>query len=948
MMRTFKSVILGALALVLVCQTGYAKSPAGQGTESIVKLSSGPITGTQESGLRVFKSIPYAAPPVGALRWKPPQEVASWSKVKTCRDFSRACMQPGDFNPDKYSEDCLYLNVWTPAKKPGKKLPVLVWIHGGGFTFGSASFPEYYGANLAQKGVVVVTLNYRVGPLGFLVHPSLANESPHRISGNYGLLDQIAALTWVQKNIAAFGGDKNNVTVFGQSAGSRSVSLLMISPLTAGLFHRAIAQSGGPIIGSEYLSPSFNGNMTIGAGMGLRLAEKLGCSSAGDVAGAMRAKSAKEIMQAADPKTDIFDDTALFFAPVFDGNVLPENPVTAYQSGRQHDVPVIVGSTLNEGNIYLVHEPDVSNEKYQTFVKSRFGVHAAQAFALFPAGTPETAARAIDKIITVAANAEPARFMASSMKKKKSKAYLYQFTRLPDTAMARKLGVHHGVDLAYVFGNMNAKDGYADADGKLSEKMMAYWVNFARTGNPNGPGLPRWPAYKSATDLSLEFGDDIRVQKHLYKKECDFVGSMPRYRKEEVRNNPAAGKVNPHAAHVRFHFQDEAMDFVFGSLLLGSAGNSGCEIGEAFYTASRIQDGDAESWQAEWIRTARLVEEEGRLSLARGHKVSARRQLQRASNYYRIALVSMPSTDSRFKETALKSRSLLKEAGRLLHPQLEYIEIPFEGTLLPGYFRKAAGDNKPRKTLIMIGGAETFAEDLFFYIAPQAHEYGYNFLTVDLPGQGLLPLEGKFFRPAMNVPIQVAVDYALSRPDVDPGRLAVYGISSGGGFAPQAASSDKRIRAVAVSNCVVDAYPGVKKMAVATATPDVTKSWSTFKLYTNQAVAWRFGLAPDNLPGLVEANRGFSFDPAQVTIPALNLVAAGEYGNPEIVRQTNLCMDQLPNPRKKLVITKAEQGASNHCIMENRSLMSRELFDWLDEVFNETGEVDLSDKCLKP
>lgn len=927
-----KNFILGVLALVLACQTGYAKSPAGQGAEGVVKLSSGPITGAHESGLRVFKGIPYAAPPVGNLRWRPPQDVASWTEVRTCKDFSRACSQPGGSDPDKFSEDCLYLNVWTQAKKRGEKLPVMVWIHGGGFTFGSASFPEYSGANLAKKGVVVVTLNYRLGPMGYLVHPALNKESPGQTSGNYGFLDQIAALTWVQKNITAFGGDKNNVTVFGQSAGSRSVSLLMISPLAAGLFRRAIAQSGGPIIGSEYLSPNFNGDVSIASKMGERLAERLHCDKTVDVAHAMRAKSAQEILRTADPKTDIFDDTALFFAPVFDGRVLPENPVTAYQGGRQHDVSMIVGSTLNEGNIYLVQTPEVSPEKYRLFLKSRFGDYSEDAFAMFPARNLRETAPALDKLLTVAANAEPARFVASSMKKKKSKAYLYQFTRLPDTAMARKLGVHHGVDLAYVFGNMNTKDGYADADGKLSEKMMAYWVNFARTGNPNRPGLPRWPAYKRTTDLSLEFGDDIRVQKHLYKKECDFVGSMPRYRKEAVRNNPSAGKVNPHAAHVRFHFQDEAMDFVFGSLLLGSAGNSGCEIGEAFYTASRIQDGDAESWQAEWIRTARLVEEEGRLSLARGHKISARRQLQRASNYYRIALVSMPSTDSRFKETALKSRSLLKEAGKLLHPQLEYIEIPFEGTLLPGYFRKAAGDNKPRKTLIMIGGAETFAEDLFFYIAPQAHEYGYNFLTVDLPGQGLLPLEGKYFRPAMNVPIKAAVDYALSRPDVDPGRLAVYGISSGGGFAPQAAASDKRIRAVAVSNCVVDAYPGVKKMAVATATPDATKSWSTFSLYTNQAVAWRFGLAPDNLPGLVEANRGFSFDPAQVAVPALNLVAAGEYGNPEIIRQTKLCMDQLPHRQKKLVITKNEQGAANHCLMENRSLMSRELFDWLDEV----------------
>jgi len=400
-----------------------------------------------------------------------------------------------------------------------------------------------------------------------------------------------------------------------------------------------------------------------------------------------------------------------------------------------------------------------------------------------------------------------------------------------------------------------------------------------------------------------------------------------------IKTDDAANRVDPHRAHVHFHFQDAEMDFIFGSLLLGATVNSGCEIGEAFYTAAGIQDGDAASWQAGWLKTAGRVEERGRQTLARGHQVSARSQLQRASYYYRMALVSMLPSDVRFRETALKSRALLMEAGKLMKPPLSYIEIPFEGMKLSGYFRKAAGDDTPRKTLIMIGGAETFAEDLYFYIAPQAYEHGYNFLTVDLPGQGLLPLEGKYFRPAMHIPIQAVVDYALSRPDVDARRLAVYGISSGGGFAPQAASFDKRIQAVAMSNCVVDAYPGVAQMAVAKATPDVTKTWSSFKLNTNRVIAWRFGLDLDNLPGLLEANRGFSFDPAKVDRPALNLVAAGEYGNPEIRRQTQLCMDRLQSRQKKLVITRDEDGASNHCLMENRSLMSAELFDWLDEVF---------------
>ena len=339
---------------------------------AVIQLDSGPISGKVEDGVRVFLGIPFAAPPVGALRWKPPQGVAAWTQVRNAAVFSPSCPQPKQQDDGKFSEDCLYLNVWTYAKKHDERLPVMVWIHGGAFNFGSASQPEYNGRNLAKKGVVVVTINYRLGPLGFLVHPLLSKEYAHGASGNYGLLDQIAALKWVQKNIAAFGGNPDRVTIFGQSAGSRSVSLLMISPLSAGLFHRAIAESGGPIIGSEYLSPAFNGNMANVSKMGQKLTARLGCDKAEDVLAAMRARSAQEWVAAADCKTDLFDDEALFYAPVFDGWVLPKNPLAAYSGGQQHDVPIIVGSTLNEGTLYLADETDLSVEKYKSFLKSRF------------------------------------------------------------------------------------------------------------------------------------------------------------------------------------------------------------------------------------------------------------------------------------------------------------------------------------------------------------------------------------------------------------------------------------------------------------------------------------------------------------------------------------------------------------------------------------------------
>jgi para-nitrobenzyl esterase len=518
-------------AIILLLITLPIGASAADKKTDVVQLNSGPIGGKIEDGVRTFLGIPYATPPVGALRWRPPQEVASWTQVRNSTDFSSSCPQPKQQDNNKFSEDCLYLNVWTTATKPNKHLPVMFWIHGGGFNFGSASLPEYHGANLAKKGVVVVTINYRLGPLGFLVHPLLSEESAHKTSGNYALLDQVAALRWVQRNIAAFGGNPGRVTIFGQSAGSRSVSLLMISPLSSGLFHRAIAASGGPIIGSEYLNPVFNGDIANVSKMGQKLASKLGCDNVEDVLAAMRSRSALEVIAAADCQTGLFDE-GLLFAPVFDGWVLPKNPLTAYSSGKQHDVPIIVGSTLNEGNIYLAEEKDLTIDKYKFFLKTRFADHSENAFEIFPVYRADDVAQTLDHFVTVAVNAQPARLVAQSMERKKSRAYLYHFTRLPDTALARKLKVHHGVDLAYFFGNMNKSDGYNDTDLELSNKVMDYLVNFAKTGNPNGRGLAHWPTYKSKTDLNLEFSDTIHTNKHLYKKQCDFISRMSIYRSQ--------------------------------------------------------------------------------------------------------------------------------------------------------------------------------------------------------------------------------------------------------------------------------------------------------------------------------------------------------------------------------------------------------------------------------
>lgn len=386
-----------------------------------------------------------------------------------------------------------------------------------------------------------------------------------------------------------------------------------------------------------------------------------------------------------------------------------------------------------------------------------------------------------------------------------------------------------------------------------------------------------------------------------------------------------------HRQFVRLHFDDDEMDFAF-QWVLGSISMGGCELGEAFTAAGKITSGDAESWQREWAAMGTLVEARGRASLEAGHEVSAREQLMRASNYYRASLISMDPDSPSFEANALKARELLEQAGRLLDPPLEYIELAFEDTMLPGYYRRAGGSG-PKKTLIMIGGGETFAEDLVFYIARAAHERGYNFLTVDLPGQGLMPLAGKPFRAEMEGPLRVVVDFALSRPEVDPERLAMYGISGGGYFVPRAAVTDKRIKAIAMNSAVVDDQALFASMPVATATPDVVATWSSFKRGTVEAIAWRWDVPRDDIPGLVAAQEGYQFDPTQVTCPALVLVGEGEYQDPEVQRQQQVAIDNLPNPDKRFIITPGEEGASSHCIGENRSVMSQVVFDFFDEIF---------------
>jgi para-nitrobenzyl esterase len=515
--------LLAAALLIPGRVMGEAKGP-------VIRVEGGSIRGRAENGVRLFAGIPYAAPPVGASRWKPPGPVAPWSSVRDATAMGPACVQPSSFiDAGALSENCLTLNVWTAAKS-GQRLPVMVWIHGGAFNYGSSSQPDYNGTNLAKRGVVVVTINYRLGALGYLVHPRLSRESALRTSGNYGLLDQIAALKWVQRNIALFGGDASHVTIAGQSAGSKSVTLLLISRLAAGLFHRAIAHSGGPIIGSELLTPSFDGDFSKASKMGHDLGVKLGCDKTADVLACLRARSAQEVIKSAAPKGCVLDDDGPYFAPVFDGKVLPRDPVAAYTGGQQPDVPLILGFMRNEGYFFFKDEKNLSLARYRAFLKSRFGADADRAFALFPARTERDLPAALDQLLTATVVVQPMKFVGQSMDKKRSAAYLFEFCRRPDTAMARKLRVHHGVELAYLFGWVPASAGYDDTDRKLSSKMMSYFVNFIKSGDPNGPELVAWPAYRRTTDLHLELDAVVRTGRNRFAGACDLMSRRPPYR----------------------------------------------------------------------------------------------------------------------------------------------------------------------------------------------------------------------------------------------------------------------------------------------------------------------------------------------------------------------------------------------------------------------------------
>jgi len=488
-----------------------------------IKVDGGLISGTTADGVRSFKGIPFAAPPVGELRWKAPQPVIAWNGVRECNDFGPQCPQAlypaGSMYaspPQKQSEDCLYLNVWTAAKA-GDKRPVMVWIHGGALTRGSGSNRVYDGTAFAKRGVVLVTVNYRLGPLGYLAHPDLTAESPQHSSGNYGVLDQIAALKWVQKNIAAFGGDVSRVTIFGESAGSWSVNTLVATPLAKGLFQRAIGESGGQFGPGTYLKDDKNA-MPSAERIGAAFAKAAGAESIK----ALRAVPAEKII-------DVFNNDAegkkFRTQPNVDGWVLPDEIRSIFAKGKQNDVPVIVGSNANEMTTLTVPaQVPKTIEAYRKFVEPQYRDMIKEFDALYPVKSADDVASAYlgslrDTVFTL-----PMRTWARMTSTGRSKAYLYFFSHVTPNPNSKYLGAYHASEIAYVFNNLNRQNAaLQDVDFKLADMMTTYWVNFATTGDPNGKGLPKWTTYSKDTEPYLDFGDVVQGKNHLFKDQLDFL-----------------------------------------------------------------------------------------------------------------------------------------------------------------------------------------------------------------------------------------------------------------------------------------------------------------------------------------------------------------------------------------------------------------------------------------
>ena len=530
-MRTHRiAVVLCGLLVVSACGAGDGGAPAGDALGPVVETSLGTLEGEHvagDDGVLVFRGVPYAEAPVGDNRWRAPVAKASWEGARAATTFGPACWQRltpassiytrGELDRD---EDCLYLNVWTAAEQETEARPVMVWFHGGGHTGGWGSAKIFDGAALAGQGVVLVTINYRLGPFGFLAHPALTAESPHAASGNYGLLDKLAALEWVRDNIAAFGGDPGNVTIFGQSAGSWSVCYLMASPLAAGLFHKAIGHSGGCFRGGR---PDLSGAHEAG----LAAAAELGVEGDGaEALTALRSLDAEAVL-----------DSRLGSGAIIDGWFMPGPAREIFEAGEHNDVPVIVGALANEGTTLYANMPERTAAELDAMLREQYGEHADALLAVYEPEVEKSTKWGAQAIQADRSFVWEMRTWARAVEASGSDAYLYFFSQappvfriyVPERAAIDMpdgpdgYGAYHSGDLAYAFGNTGLVGiDWTDWDHEISHAMTRYWVNFARTGDPNGDGLATWPRYEATADEWLEFGSDIKAAREVRKEKLDL------------------------------------------------------------------------------------------------------------------------------------------------------------------------------------------------------------------------------------------------------------------------------------------------------------------------------------------------------------------------------------------------------------------------------------------
>lgn len=514
----------------LVAAAQAAAAVPGLGT--IVKIDTGWVAGSGTT-VRVYKGIPYAAAPTGDLRWKPPQPAKPWKGILVAKSFPANCPQM-PIVPGPQSEDCLGLNVWTPARSAADRLPVMVWIYGGGFMIGASSQGVYDGEPLAAQGVVVVSINYRLGVFGFLAHPALSRESPQGASGNYGLMDMVAALQWVKRNIGAFGGDANNVTIFGESAGGTAVCLLMVVPQAEGLFNKVISESAAWMFGPiSHLTESWYGHMPM-----TKFGEKLGTDLA-----ALRSKSAAELLKTVPPissRSEAFDRGEAYMQ-VVDGWVILDDPARLFSAGKFHHVALLAGTNADEGTL-MGGPPVRSLAEFRKWGEQKFGPQPDRLLALYPAATDAEAHAAAAQASGDLTFLYGTRCVLRAAAKANPNVFQYQFTRVNGVGRRIHWGSFHASEIAYVwetlpdsvygagpnlFGDFSVNaDTYNEQDARLSKAMSAAWVAFAKTGSPNGAGLARWPAFSSGRESYMEFGDQIVAKESLRARQIDFISEV--------------------------------------------------------------------------------------------------------------------------------------------------------------------------------------------------------------------------------------------------------------------------------------------------------------------------------------------------------------------------------------------------------------------------------------